>query len=599
MAILPIAHAEFPGIQTGNILAASIDVVHGIWPSVAVLTIIPQPEIPTLIGTLTFTSGKGVPNEVTLSWPKARINEASFQRNDRGEVWQLSIFDRRWKWAYGSIWGRYNIRKDDGSLVGWGTSKSSERTPQELARLCLDAMRETSYDVGLMPNDLRPEVDWDFDNPAEALADLCDQVSCRVVLGLDNRVRIHPAGVGAYLPIVPEVMDNSVNRTPPVIPDQLAIATAKCRYQSDLLLEAVGKDLDGSIKPIDQLSYKQPGVTYIPPVGVTSGTCPFPDFAYIEDMWSGGQYDAWIDKATKLAKATMFKWYRVCFRDPNTGAPFPAILPHPDQQILVWDINDLLPLDSEQVQTELLFEPTNPNQTSERTNKPAWVYGLYYWNGSKDDEDNTTALTTNPNLATGTIEIGYDLDVKNGIVKFSDYVYREVVSGATTYIMPAWLWLRTACYAQEEGTRAPLRYVRWRNTGAGSDTLARVVRHDEIRVGFYPTYDSNHVITNVNHNLDDVRQECDYYIDAMAREYQTKTPQVVRYIGLKRIELDGAIQQISYIINDNETTTIATRNTEKEDRVITYKERRQLQKQKKLNEDAEKRAAEERKARNR
>lgn len=99
------------------------------------------------------------------------------------------------------------------------------KSPQQLAKLCLDALGETNYDVSELPDTARPYVHWDEVRPAEALARLCDQFGCRVVLGVDDRVYVRQVGVG-------QPLDRTDGRTvseginAPELPDKIVIRTA-------------------------------------------------------------------------------------------------------------------------------------------------------------------------------------------------------------------------------------------------------------------------------------------------------------------------------------------------------------------------------------
>ena len=190
-------------------------------------------------------------DRVRLEFPDCRLADAYLRRSQGGYVIGLSIVDRRWKWAFGAISGRYNLRCADESI----DPENRARRPQELARLLLDGMGETGYDVSLLPNDARPLIEWISAVPAQALADLCDGLGCRVVLGIDNRVRIVRAGLGAFLPEGGRVTEG-IGIDPPERPDALAVVCGPTRYQAKWELEAVGLDTDGAIKPIDELSYK-------------------------------------------------------------------------------------------------------------------------------------------------------------------------------------------------------------------------------------------------------------------------------------------------------------------------------------------------------
>lgn len=589
MANDPIGIATFPGIE--KIHGASMDFVHGVSPSIATLTITPQATFPTMIGDLTFSYGK-----TAVTWKDCRIDEVSYQRNESGFIWQLSIADRRWAWANGVVWGRYNLRREDGSLVGQGTQLTSERTPKELAKLLLNAMGERGYSVNDIPNTLRPEVNWDFVVPSRALAELCDLLGCYVVLGLDNKVKLCVAGEGAQLRDRYGVMDWSFIENPPPKPNKIAIKTAKVRLQVDLVLEPVGKDIDGAIRPIDDLSYAPSGVRYLPTnqtVNVDKVGAPFVDFTWIEDEFQG-QLEPWQDTAKKCAKESYFRWYRIAMKG-HDGLPERLIIPTSIGTWTIENIEDILPIDVEQVQTNVFssgdekkgifnvpktpqMTPLAPGSILERTNRPAWVYGKYAWNGPCINPDNTVALTTDPQTVTGTIPVGYSIDTEHGIVKFQQPVYREVDEGGSFYIMPAMLWLRTAICPHEVGTRTPMRFIRWRNTNPKAPKqFVRVVPHEEIVYAGWINYSVGHRIIAFNDNLKKVVGECDYYLDKLENEYDTRTPQIVRYIGIKRIELDGAIRQLTFAIGQDGTFTTVARNSELLDRVIPYRERRRLE----------------------
>jgi hypothetical protein len=187
------------------LLDATVNLTHGTSPSVARLSLVPQATLPSEFGTLTLSFGS-----VSLELPGCRLDYGSVQRTTTGEISQVSILDRRWRWRFGQISGTYNIRRDDASLEqGQAGAISSERTPQQLATLCLEAMAESQFDVSDLPNDARPTVEWDREVPAQALAALCDQLGTQVVLQLDNRVALRRVGQGAELPPIDALQRSS------------------------------------------------------------------------------------------------------------------------------------------------------------------------------------------------------------------------------------------------------------------------------------------------------------------------------------------------------------------------------------------------------
>ncbi len=153
----------------------------------------PQAASPAVVGTLVLTFG-----ETRVEFPDCKLDYGTVERTAGGLICRLALLDHRWRWRFGQISGTYNVRRDDSQLQkNADDADNSERTPQQLATLCLEAMGETQFDVGDLPNESRPSVEWDCVVPADALAALCDQLGCRVVLQLNNRVALRRAGVGA------------------------------------------------------------------------------------------------------------------------------------------------------------------------------------------------------------------------------------------------------------------------------------------------------------------------------------------------------------------------------------------------------------------
>ena len=248
MADLPQGVAFFPGCET--VESASFTLSHGITPSVCTLQISPQRNFTARDGTLVFTFAG-----VELRFPYCRVVQQSLQRDPQsGEVWALAIEDRRWYWAFaggdGPLSGHYNWLDEDHR-----PHKDYKKRPQELARLCLEALEERNYDVTQMPNDFYPEVNWDNANPAQALADLAEKCGCRVVLTLADTVRICKTGFGRTLPLDDDVLQDSLTINPPERPDSLKVY-CPIWYECLFLLEPVGRDVDGKIVHIDELSYR-------------------------------------------------------------------------------------------------------------------------------------------------------------------------------------------------------------------------------------------------------------------------------------------------------------------------------------------------------
>lgn len=569
----PQGHATFPGIE--NLLSASITLGHGISPDSAQLTIAPQADFATEVGTLAF-----VFDGASVEFPDCKIDRSSLERNGQGEVWQLSVLDRRWKWRFGQISGRYNVRRDDSTIQGGGTSASvadTERAPQELAALYLDAMGESEYDVAALPNETRPPVDHDHDNPAQALADLCDELGCRIVLRLNNTVGIVRVGVGGDLP-QQFLMEDSLAVNLPEKPDRIAVVCGPSFHQVDFPLEAVGLDVASAseesqsetIKPIDELSYRPAG-------GWTTADLP-----YFHNVGLGvdGQD---VSGLRMLAAKSVFRYYRII-----TPVNIPGYDDSDGGQIT--RLEQILPILEEQVRVG--------RENSVMAPLAAVVFGVWY--PGLDELANTqTALTPQgdapPATAPGQTlkspfyERGFTIDSARGLVIFEEPVYRnDTPEAPKVTIAPAQLVLRAKCHVRDPDTLAIKRHLLERSTGSNLGTRTRYIPLEEIVLTHVPTYDpasygtfpvagsvDPRAVTDIATNLEEINEQCEQHIDRALAEYEQPLPRQVKAIGIVPIELDGAIGQVAYRVGSSGATTVAARNSEPLNLALGYRERRQ------------------------
>jgi hypothetical protein len=135
------------------------------------------------------------------------------------------------------------------------------------------------------------------------------------------------------------------------------------------------------------------------------------------------------------------------------------------------------------------------------------------------------------------------------------------------------------------------RYTRGRDTGANAGTGTRYIHHDEIVFCTVPAYDPNsyaivyasgnpdpRTFTSTVTNKTQVDAECDFYLDAAMAEYQQTEAVQLTYGGIRGdIDLDGAIQHLSYSVGPPYATTSAARNSEVLSKVRSYKEMRMIE----------------------
>lgn len=539
--------ASFPGVQ--QVISFVMTYSQGISPSTCILELTPQENFLAADGTLSLQHEGN-----TIDFKDCHISDCAYSRDGSGRIWRLSIQDRRWKWEFGLknvISGIYNsIQPSDGKI-----DVKTEKTPKELAEICLKAMGEEGYDIGQMPNETRPEINWDGEYPAQALAQLCDQVGCRVILDYtDDKVKIVRPGEGADLPEggVP-IVDDSGTVDPPELPDKLVVRGAAIRFQAQLKLEPVAYEVDGKIVKMKDASYK-------PAAGWAGASLDGDEWEDIGD--AGGLVQGVTPKELKkVAAASVYRVFRVTgHRDGTLTIPgLPKKLERIDQ---------IFPLDS-----SLVEQWTDPFD-GRKKDKAARVVGK--WVDFGLDPGNLRAADE----ADGVIreheyDGGFSIDAERGLVIFSEPVVLEDNDG---WIDPE-IYLETSFGYRDPDTRAYVKYERdIRARGTPSGAGARVYRDESVVKTVRVLYDSHGHQQGVRDNLEEIDKRADAFLKEAAKEYQVRQPRNMRYAGLMKISLDGAIQQVSWEGRQGAGCfTRASRNNEFAVHLLSFKERRQLE----------------------
>lgn len=524
----PQGLATFPGVT--QITGADFTLSHGISPSVCLIRTVPHTRFIAEVGTLRF----GFAN-LRLDFPEAALNTASLRIDQSGQRWSLQILDRRWKWAFGKIEGRYNVRRADGEI-----DPDTRKSPQELAKLLLQAMKEQRFDVSAMPDRSRPAVAWDHVTPAPQLAILCEQLGCRIVLNLNNRVVIHRIGRGRDLPANGLELNAGFGWASRRRPDSLIVIAGPRRFQSKLELEAVGEDTDGQIKLIDDLSYT-------PDNGWDGEISGF--FGGVTGTFKQDGKD--IENST-LAEKTVWRWYRV---KQIAGGGFVP----PGFQGVVKSIDKILPLENGLLQTER-------DASGVKRQLPPIVKGVFWPFGF--DHANTEV---------GALYDGdFQLDTQKGIVKFAKAVTKLANPDAEDFkeTEPD-LFLTVAYSVKDDKTGMPVRTTVERQLpGRRRGTGPMLLQHPEIIQTTRQTYENDEFLKAVKDNFNDVRIEANHYLDAVTDEFTPASSQDIQYAGLLRISPDGAIQQVSWQVGAAGAFTRASLNSEFNIFVPSFAERR-------------------------
>lgn len=262
----PHGKVGYPGLPP--VESFSYTMGHGITPGTIVCKTVVPPTSLSPSGNLVFTDTK-----VTIIIPNCRVANVLASKDFSGQTWTVTLEDRRWQWLqFGAIHGCYNQLDPRYKLIPW-----TVMSPKELATLCLDSMNERGYTIdmpaGLASTEMpdkenffepgentdetgtNPPINWYAMPPAQALQSLCDQFGRRIVYNLEkDTIDIVRAGIGKPLP-PGSIYVRSPGLSLPAKPDRVAIIGDPTRYQVRLLLEAVGEDWNGVIRPINALSY--------------------------------------------------------------------------------------------------------------------------------------------------------------------------------------------------------------------------------------------------------------------------------------------------------------------------------------------------------
>lgn len=503
---------SFPGLS--HIHRWSFPLSHGVTPSVCLVDVVPQAAFPNSVGTLQITTANGV-----IEFANVAIDRAAVRRSPTGTLVGLALYDRRWKWRFGDVSGWYNLRTPKGDL-----EPTTEKSPRELAALLLDALGETDYSTADLPDDVRPEVHWDHASPAVELDRLCELLGCRVVLGVDDRVALRSTGMGEPLPDLGVERRESVGIDPPARPSAIRIVGDITRFQTRFRLEAVGEERDGSIVPIDSLSYR-------PAAGW--GAEP-PCFGNVPDA---------TDRVR--ARKSVFRWYRIRCTAPNDTAGQFQI---PGNTLAVTALWQILPLLPGLVQTET-------NAAGFEQPRPPVVDGVYYpWGGDGQNVSDSRR-----------VPVRWTLDHDRGMVRFQEALVRRTDSDL---LEPAELYLTVAHPVRRSNDRQPLRYVRDHAlSGAPPGAGAWVIRRPELRETVLGASlpDSGAASQN-SANPTRNTTTLNAMADALAGEAEAEvTPQLtadIEYVGLIAISPDGAIQQVEWREGPEGATTRASRNSE-------------------------------------
>lgn len=497
---------SYPGVQA--VISGSYTLSRGFAPGSISLTIAPQGNNVPSVGTVTFARD-GV---ALLTLPQCAVDAATVQRNTGGQIVQLTLMDRRWKWRFaGLVSGHYNQRDADSKLI-----EVTSKTRRQLVEICLQAMGETCGGLDLLPTD-NPEVDWLANNPASEFADLLGNAGLELVMKTNGSITIVRPGVGALLPVNDLLVDAQQTVNPPEVPSVIRAVGGRTEIEGRLPLEAVGRDTDGTWKTIDELSYR-------PAAG-----------------W--GRIDAFFLAITdpvkrKLAQETVFR----CYRIKSEGIPVP---PSFDP---ITNRRQILPLIDRRLSTYT-------DENGERRPNPSRTVGIY-WIHNVGEPTNSSFGANYLCFAK------HQLDTDDGIVTFD----REIKKwdAVNKRFGPAEMFLDCVYPVASRSTWA-YHHSYYDYPIAGGSGGIDVIKPDNTLAYLWEQRRANPESQTFNWVLKksevEMLEALAKYAQGRAAGYPIELATQGRYAGIVQIEPDGAIEQVTWEIGPP-TFTTASRNGE-------------------------------------
>lgn len=503
----------------------------GVQPSVCIIETIPHTTGLPSVGTLTIKTEGGL----TIAFRECLLEDPKLSASTSGQFWQLPIKDRRWKWQFGAIYGHWNKREAN-------LTYRHEKTPQELASMCFDEMKETAYDVSRLPNTVRPEKRWDGANPAAELDSLCAELSCVVVLNhLTDKAEIWPIGHGAQLP-AGGTAGKAYAPVIPALPSAIKVEAAETLFQATFDTEAVGLDTDGKWKKIDDLSYK--------PAGGWIASDALNGFVGIPETSTYTQNNRTL-KVRDLAASTVFRHYRITGVGGFNGRFSPPLLSG-------------TPFEPKSILDLKLFDTLADEEISTVNGGAIPMASVVYARWERADGKPTPISTIRfPDAFSFNGTTGDDNS--QNIVTFNEPMFLWDSSNAGS--KAAEVHLECSFFAGINGVYHRRSIQASIATASTSTPVSNIQRNDlEARVIY--RFDGDGHLVGQDDNLPDTDSKLTYWKDAELTKYGLQQGGTIRYAQLMQIPLDGLTEQITWSKNSKGEATTTVSQAQRHNRFI-------------------------------
>ena len=322
------------------------------------------------------------------------------------------------------------------------------------------------------------------------------------------------------------------------------------------------------------------------PTGPNWFTCPPPNFPSGPGFGIQATDRLTQEQAVALAQKSVFRMYQLSGVDVNDAAPpAPTIIPgygpiRRIQQVVLTDTQclQILPKPGDQNLLNQFGEPLIVNYYNGYSRDvPAAVYGSIsvesydarFWGGDAFTAANTgTEADPAPQ-----VYIPFSIDPVWQMIIFSEYVYYYDYGGGR--VEEPELTLVTAVNVRDPDTNQLVAYQKTMPLpGVKVGTNPKTQVYSDVQLDVIGVYDTSGRIIATTLLSADPLNRAQYYLNGLAAQYWKSNALVQEYNGLIPINLDGAIQQVTWTVGDSGCSTTASRNTEHNFAIPPYPARR-------------------------
>jgi hypothetical protein len=303
-----------------------------------------------------------------------------------------------------------------------------------------------------------------------------------------------------------------------------------------------------------------------------------------------------LEEARALAQKSVFRCYRLTLKAPSGRGPL--IVPGAGQMVRRQQI---VLLDSQVEQ--VVPEDLDPNLVNPRLaeldraalqpaiinfyngysrDKPAVMYGRHavqvaldngfrFWRGNFGLENTQRDAQ---------VFIPFQIDPIEQIVTFSTYVFQTTgdVRGGVRYYPLGSPVLKTSVHVRDANTNALNRFNLWRLLPGMSGLTNFAVRvHDDVQMEVVGKYNANWTVAGAVALDVDAQLRAKYYLDGLAAQYLVEGGLAREYNGIRAVDCDGAIAQVTWEVGGGGARTVASRNSEHSIYVPPYPARRRAE----------------------